>query len=151
MSDYWIAIVPEDPNFVPDADTHAAALDLFRAIAPDAEEIQIKLSEQIQLFDCGANLERIICPHCKHEISIDWWQDRVDDDHDGRGFLLGTYAAECCGSAVRLNELRYEWPQAFARFGIDAMNPNIGELGSGQISEFEAILGTPLRAIHQHI
>jgi hypothetical protein len=151
MSDNWIAIVPEDPNFVPDADTHAAALDLFRDIAPDSEEIEIKLSEKIQLFDCGANLDRIICPRCAQEISIDCWQHWMDDDHDGSGFLLKAYSTQCCNSTVRLDELRYERPQAFARFGIEAMNPHIGDLSDGQISEFQAILGTSLRTVYQHI
>jgi hypothetical protein len=75
----------------------------------------------------------------------------MDDDHDENGFQLATYSAPCCGGSVGLDELRYEWPQAFARFGIDAMNPNIGELSDQQRSEFERILGTPLRTIYQHI
>ena len=151
MSDHWIAIVPEDPNFVPNPQTHEAALRLFRATAPEAEGIEIKLSDKIQFFDCGGNLERITCPQCGDHIAIDWWQDRMDDDHDGIGFRLADFPAPCCGAQVRLDELQYEWPQAFARFGIDAMNPNIGELPDGQRQEFESILGTPLRTIYQHI
>lgn len=151
MSDHWISIVPEDPNFVPDPQTHEAALRLYRAIAPEADEIEIKLSDKIQFFDCGANLERISCPHCGDAIAIDWWQDRMGDDHDGIGFRLSDFPAPCCGAPVRLDRLRYECPQAFARFGIDAMNPNIGELPDGQRREFERILGTPMRTIYQRI
>jgi hypothetical protein len=131
--------------------THEIALELFESIAPEADEIEVKLSDKIQFFDCGANLERIICPRCGEEISIDWWQDRMGDDHDGNGFQLAKYSAPCCGASVSLDDLRYEWPQAFARFGIDAMNPNIDELSDEQRSAFERILGTPLRTVHQHI
>ncbi len=151
MSDNWIALVPEDPSFVPDPSTHESALGLFRELAPNADEIEIKLSDQIKFFDCGANLESITCPHCNQEIGLDWWQDRMEDDHDGRGFKLAEYSAPCCRTAVNLNALRYEWPQAFARFGIDAMNPDIGELSDDQRHEFERILGTRLRTIYQHV
>ena len=151
MSDHWIALVPQDPNFVPDSQTHDDALELFHAIAPDAEEIRIKLFDKIRFFDCGGNFERIICPPCGQEISIDWWQDRMNDDYDGNGFLLAKYSTPCCGASIGLNEFQYDWPQAFARFGIDAMNPNIGELSDEHRSEFERILGTPLMTIYQHI
>lgn len=151
MSDNWIAIVPEDAGLVPDPSTHEIALELFRKIAPNADEIEIKLTDQIEFFDCGANFERITCPHCGQVISIDWWQDRMEDDHDGRGFRLAEYSAPCCGTAVSMNDLRYDWPQAFARFGIVVMNPNIAELSNDQRREFQRILGTPLRIIYQHI
>jgi hypothetical protein len=151
MSDHWIALVPQDPNFVPDPQTHDDALNLFQAIAPDADEIEIKLSDTIQFFDCGTNFERILCPRCGQQLLLDWWQDRMGDDHDGNGFQLAKYSTPCCGAFVGLDELRYEWPQAFARFGIDAMNPNIGELSDDHRGEFERILGTPLRTIYQHI
>lgn len=151
MSDHWIAIVPENPGFVPGPSTHGTALGLFRQIAPNADEIAIKLSNQIEFFDCGANLERITCPHCDQEIAIDWWQDRMEEDYEGRGFRLDEYSAPCCVGALTLNALRYDWPQAFARFGIHAMNPNIDELSDDQRREFERILGTPLRTIYRHI
>ena len=151
MSDSWIAIVPVDADFVPDPATHEVALEFFRQIAPDVEEVEIKLTDQIQFFDCGANLEQIICLCCDREISIDWWQDRMEDDHNGHGFRLAQYSTPCCEASVSLNELRYDWPQAFARFGIDAMNPNIGQLPDEQRREFERILGTPIRIIYQHI
>ena len=39
----------------------------------------------------------------------------------------------------------------FGRFGLDARNPNIGELEDRYKREFEEILGTKLRVIYQHI
>ena len=151
MSDNWIALVPEDPGFVPPAETHQPAIAMFQEIAPEADEIEIKLTETIQFFDCGANFEKITCPKCEKELPIDWWQDRMDDDYENNGFRLSEYSAPCCNESIRLDELRYDWPQAFARFGIDAMNPNIGELTDEQRTKFERILGTPLRTIYQHI
>ena len=151
MSDNWIALIPRDPQFVPDEALQHLAADRLAAIAPEAEEIEIKVSDHVQFFDCGANLERITCPSCGQDVSVDWWQNRMDDDHNGSGFKLAGYSIPCCGASVRLDELRYDWPQGFARFGIDAMNPDISELSTEDIQEFETLLGTPLRAIYQHI
>ena len=57
----------------------------------------------------------------------------------------------CCNTICTLNDLAYDWPQAFGRFAIEAMNPNIGELPEVHLAELEAILGTSLRVIYQHI
>jgi len=151
MSDHWITLVPQDPNFVPVSETHEDAVEWFQAIAPDADEIQITVSDGVQFFDCGENFERILCPRCGEEISMEWWQDRMDDDHDGTGFQLAKYPAPCCGASIGLEELHYEWPQAFARFGIAAMNPNVAELSDEQRSEVERLLGTTLRTIYRHL
>jgi hypothetical protein len=147
MSDNWIALVPENPRFVPKAAQQRRARDRFAEIAPDADEI-----ETVQFFDCGANLERIRCPSCGSEISGDWWEERMDEDSDGEdGFKLASYAMPCCGKKHTLHELAYEWPQGFGRFALDAMNPNIGTLEDKYKREFEKILGTKLRVIYQHI
>src|SRR5262245_6682895 len=119
MSDNWIALIPEDPQFVPEAANQNRARDRFAEIAPEADEIEIKVSENVEFFDCGANLERICCPSCRSEISDEWWQDCMDQDYDG-GFKLAKYAVPCCGVSVTLNELDYDWPQGFGRFALDA-------------------------------
>jgi len=69
----------------------------------------------------------------------------------GDGFKLATYATPCCGKKHTLHELVYDWPQGFARFAVDAMNPDIGKLEERHKREFEIILGTKLRVIYQHI
>jgi hypothetical protein len=150
MSDNWISLVPEDPRFVPEAAKQRRARDWFAQIAPEANEIEIKVSAKVEFFDCGANLERISCPSCGAEISVAWWQDRMDEDY-GEGFKLAAYATPCCGKKSTLHEFIYEWPQGFGRFALDAMNPNIGKLAAEDMREFEKILGTKLRVIYQHI
>ncbi len=129
--------------------THA--LDRFAEVAPDAEEIEVKVSDHIEFFDCGANFERIVCPSCGTEIPDEWWQDRLNDDSAHNGFKLAKYSTPCCNIGHTLHDLIYEWPQGFGHFAIDAMNPNIGKLDDKFKKEFEEILGTPLRVIYQHI
>jgi hypothetical protein len=150
MSDNWIALIPEDPRFVPHPAKQRRARDRFIEIAPDADKIEVKVSEKVEFFDCGANLERICCPSCRLEIATEWWQDRMDEDYES-GFNLARYAVPCCGAKVTLHELDYEWPQGFGRFALDAMNPKIGKLEDKLKHEFENILGTKLRVIYQHI
>jgi len=82
---------------------------------------------------------------------MDWWHKRLDDDGEDDGFRLLAYATPCCNALHTLNELIYEWPQAFGRFAIDAMNPNVGKLREEHVAEFEDILGTPLRVVYQHL
>jgi hypothetical protein len=150
MSDNWIALVPEDPRFVPDEAKQRRARDRFAEIAPQADEIEIKVSEKVVFFDCGGNFERIGCPSCGADIPVPWWQDRMDEDY-GDGFKLAAYVTPCCGARCTLHELVYEWPQGFGRFALDAMNPNIGKLEERFKREFEEILGAKLRVIYQHI
>ena len=151
MSDNWITIIPQDPLHVPDEEKREATLRHFRDIAPDSDEIEIKLSEKIRFFDCGANFSSISCPSCGNEIEMEWWQDRMSDDFQEGEFRLEKYEAPCCRAPVSLAELKYDWPQGFARFGLDAMNPNIGELSESHRKEFEDLLGTKLTFIRRHI
>ncbi|MBC8875548.1 MAG: hypothetical protein H8E44_39480 [Planctomycetes bacterium] len=151
MSDNWIALIPEDPRHVPDPARQTRARDRFTELAPDSEEIEIKVSDHIAFFDCGENFERIRCPSCDAEIPTEWWQERMDDDYGDNGFTLAQYPTPCCSAKHSLDQLIYEWPQGFARFSLDAMNPNIGRLDDQHKAEFEEILGTRLRVIYQHI
>ena len=151
MSDNWIALIPRDPAFVPPESARIRALERFREEAPHAEDIDIRISPEPIFFDCGANLGSISCPYCSAEIDMEWWGDRMADDSTDQGFRLATYATPCCNRDSTLDALVYDWPQGFACFGLDAMNPDIGELSDDVVAEFEAILGTPLRVIYQHI
>ena len=150
MSDNWIRVIPEDPRFVPRTACQPRARAWFERIAPDAEEIEIKTSDTVEFFDCGANFERILCSSCRAEIPVEWWQQRMDEDHAG-GFKLLKYPTPCCSTPHTLHELVYEWPQGFGRFAIDVMNPGIGQLSKARTRELEQILGCSIRVIYQHI
>lgn len=74
----------------------------------------------------------------------------MNEDYE-EGFKLAKYLVPCCGGEFTLHELDYEWPEGFGCFVLDAMNPNIGKLDDKYKQEFEAILGTKVRVIYQHI
>ena len=150
MSNDWIALIPEDPYFIPDAAKQLTARIRLSEIAPDTDEFRITVSETVTFFDCAGNFERILCPSCRTEIPVRWWHDRMDDDYEN-GFKLDLYRTPCCNAATTLRELIYEWPQTFGRFALEARNPNIGLLENEQRREMEEILGTKLVVIYQHI
>lgn len=150
MSENWIALVPEDPHFIPDPARQSLARARFAEMAPEADDIEIIVSETVRFFDCGGNFDTIVCPACGEEIPLAWWQERMDDDFED-GFKLDRYGTPCCHSARTLRELLYDWPQTFGRFALDARNPNIGTLDAEQQRELEEILGTKLIVVYQHI
>ena len=149
MSDNWIALIPEDPRFVPEAARRSRARDRFCEIAPAADEVAIKVSDTVEFFDCGANFEQALCPSCRSVLPATWWQDRMGEDY-ADGFKLAAYPTPCCGARHTLHELVYEWPQGFGRFALDAMNPDIGKLEERDQRELEEMLGTKLRVIYRH-
>ncbi len=151
MSDNWIVLIPEDPHVVPTVDRRDRAKARFAELAPLADEIESVVEEVVQFVDCGGNFERIECPSCRAEIPIEWWQERVDQDFDGRGFHLSAYDTPCCSVRHTLHDLIYDWPQGFARYSLRAMNPELGTLRDEVKREFEAILGTRLRIIYRHL
>jgi hypothetical protein len=151
MSDDFIVLVPSDPHFsaTPDALKRVAAV--LKRLAPSADNIEPEVSEAIRFHDAGSNFESISCPRCAAEISIDWWQERMDADSAGGWFRLERYRAPCCGAPLTLNELQYESPQAFGRTSWTVQNANIGELKDEERQELEAAAGALLVAVYQHI
>jgi hypothetical protein len=150
MSDNWILLIPEDPSFVPEKAKQSLAGDRFSQLAPNADKIEIQIRDRIEFVHAGGNFERILCPACRSDIPIRWWQDRMDEDYSN-GFILSKHASPCCGAIQTLQDLVYVPPQGFGRFTLGAMNPNIGKLDDRYKKEFEEILGTELRVIYRHL
>lgn len=151
MSDNFIVLVPKDPRFAASTDVQRRVAEILRRLAPKADSIEPEVSEAIRFHDAGSNLESIFCPRCAAKINIDWWQDRMDDDWDEEGFRLERYEAPCCGALLTLNELKYDWPQAFGRTSWTVQNADVGELDEMAREDLEAAAGTPLVVVYQHL
>lgn len=155
MSDDWIALIPVDPRFIPAPEKQLTARNRLEEIAPDAHEFTIRVSEAVQFFDCGANLDNITCAACGAELPFSWWEERMGDDYlddpSEKGFKLAHYRTPCCNTAFTLHELVYDLPQAFGRFALEVLNPNIGTLDESHRQELEEILGTKLIVVYQHV
>ena len=152
MSDNWILIVPKQPEHIPSLDKAHAALEFLKEAMPDADEIETVQNEHVQFFDCGANLETITCPRCSSDIGFDWWGETMSLDYDEKaGFQLNEYRLPCCSTSAAPDELIYEFHQAFGRFALSAMNPNIRRMSDDAVRKIEATLGCDVSVVYQHI
>jgi len=152
MSDNWINIVPVLAEHTPTPENAQNAIIILKQLAPEAEEITVIEHDKIQFFDCGANLEMIQCPQCKSQIEFDWWGKTMSSDFDeNSGFHMKHYNLPCCSTSLSLNKLSYHFHQAFGRFALSVMNPNIGTLSLEDIDKLEAALGCKISVVYQHI
>jgi len=150
MSDDFIVLVPSDPDVAASSEVQLRVAALLKRLAPSADSITPEVTDAIRFHDAGTNFEHIRCPRCGAGISIDWWQDRLDEDSDGEGFRLDSYPTPCCGNSRTLNQLEYDWPQAFGRSSWTVDNANIGEIDAAAKAELDAAAETPLVVIRQH-
>jgi hypothetical protein len=150
MSDNWIVVIPESADFVPSEEAQRKAIDLLKRLAPKSEEVTAEATPKIRFFDCGENLTHVICPTCGKDLDIYWWQDRMEEEAKA-GYPLHLIDMPCCHAKHRVDELQYDWPQGFARFSVEAMNPDIADLSENEMNEFELLLGCKVRKILQHI
>jgi hypothetical protein len=150
MSDQYIIVIPESPDFVPDQTKQQQSISYFRSITPPDTKIEASVTNQIQFIDCGSNFESIECPDCGANIEIQTWQSWMGIDFYNGGFILNLHKVSCCHRDHTLQELRYHFPQGFARFQIKALNPDISQLTPDQLIEFTQVLGCPVRAIYRH-
>jgi len=151
MSDNFLIIVPQDPDYLPALEVQQVVSEIVGSLAPDADEIAIDASENIMFFDAGVNCERISCPHCRSELDVQWWLDQMDKNYDGQGFQLELCALPCCGSNAALNELIYDWPQAFGKFSCTIRNPKASSFSETEIDALTKIIGMPIILVRRHL
>jgi hypothetical protein len=149
MSDNYLRFIPVEPTYAPTATAAEEARLLLATLVPDADEVTATISDEIEFVDQGANFERVSCPRCGTKLEDDWWGDAVEVASAGN-FTRLEVTVPCCDSTLSLNDLDYDWPAGFAKFVLEAMNPNVRDLEEGDIHRPMAVLGTPLRRIWAH-
>ncbi len=148
MSDNHVRWIPVDPSFVPSEDAVRRAAEWLRTRAPEAEEVTTGLTPEIQFVDCGGNFEAIHCPLCARDLPMDWWQEAMEKAA-ATAFTDRASTLPCCGANTLLEDLRYEWPQGFARFVLEARNANMAPTEKDD-EHVARLLGTPVRRIVAH-
>jgi hypothetical protein len=151
MSENYLIIIPELPDFVPEKSKQLQASLYFQSIESPGTKIEVSVYKRVRYFHCGGNFEYIKCPFCETDIDIETWQNWMDIDFDGEGFILNSYKLPCCGNSCALNELKYHFPQGFARFQLKALDYSIGQFSPDQLEKFTQILGCKIHVIYQHI
>lgn len=148
MSDDVLKLIPSLPTYVPDNEAINTAVARLREYFPNAERIEVVISDTPQFIDPGSNFERITCPICNTVLEDGWWQDAMDKASENE-FQDLIVELPCCGQETTLNDLRYEWPAGFAQFSIEIYNPE-AENPEVAIPDLAAILGSPTRIIRAH-
>ena len=147
MSDSFLVLIPTDPTWQPDDAAAERAGNVVADLAPEAEEIEAFITDEVEFFDAGENLETVKCPFCATEVS-EWWADAMDTAAD-LGFADLGVVMPCCGKPASLNDLVYDMPQGFAQFSISVTEPEIAELSADAVLKIGEALGHPVRAIWQ--
>ena len=75
----------------------------------------------------------------------------MNKDFSDSGFQLEAFPMPCCKAVFNLDELRYEGPQAFGKFGLELKNPNVGLITPEQLAAMESALETRLRIVYMHL
>ena len=61
-----------------------------------------------------------------------------------------TTPTPCCSQSTTLNDLDYDWPQGFARWRIEILNPSVGRLRPEAEQALSDALGHAVRLIYTH-
>ena len=148
MADYFLVVIPADPNLeLPET---AEAVRIQLAAFAGTDEARVKDYGKLQFIDAGQNFESIGCPNCGHDFALPDWHAWMDTDWHGEdGFHLHRHETPCCGTNLTLNDLIYDRPQGFARWFISARNMGRGPLTSDEVTALEKLAGQKLKAIAQ--
>src|SRR5258708_2739613 len=74
MPDNVLKLIPVDPQYVPEASVRLEARHFLASLVPDAERVEVIVTDQVGFVDQGANFERVLCPNCGSELDMQWWQ-----------------------------------------------------------------------------
>lgn len=154
MSDFYVSLIPTDVDWQPPGEAAAEAAAYVARVFDDPngmQEITVEFYERITAVDAGENLQRITCPRCTGDISLEWYADLIEQA-EGEFDNLDV-KVPCCGATVALDTLQFDWPCGFARFEIAVANPARAELEftADELNAVAAILGHPVRQILAHI
>ncbi len=123
---------------------------LVKTLVPHAESVDVIDEAKIVFIDAGANFESVRCKSCGAVLNLDWWSEQMNSAH-GKVFSNLTTTTPCCGQSTTLNDLDYDWPQGFARWRIEIMNPGVGRLPREVEQALAVALRHPVRLIYAHI
>jgi hypothetical protein len=154
VSSFSIRIFPEALGHVPEQHKRNAAEVYMSEIALNAREVKSVVTESIQFIACRGNLkiDRTTCPHCNERIDFSWSSSAMDRAWDGEGgFQPKEETLPCCGKTATLHDLNYVRPLGFAKYCLEAINPDRGLLEEEHTAHFKALLGCDIRVIYWNL
>jgi hypothetical protein len=149
MSDKWLQFVPSDASFQPSLQAAEKAKLLLGSFVPQATEIDFAFKDAVEFFHPGGNWSGVRCPTCGSDLE-GWWSTAMDSSFK-TGFSNLDTTVPCCGARVSLNDLDYVWPAGFARFVLEAMNPDVKDVSADQLQQISQYLACDIRRIWVHV
>lgn len=135
VADTWIRVIPIDPAFIPETDAAEQARSLLDSLALSnlgGQAARIIDAGKILFVDAGEYFQSVGCPWCGSLIEIDWWQERMSTAFND-GFMNLAIRTPCCDVTSSLNDLMYDWPQGFAQWRLEVMNPATADLSPADV------------------
>lgn len=147
MADLVVTVIPPDPGKVPSDAERALALALLRQRVPQAAGIREALTPEPRFVDAGENFHDVFCPACGRHVELDDWQEAMTRAQSASYERLDA-SFPCCRATVSLNDLRYDWPQGFAKWGLELRNPGMSREDFDAVAaELARLLGFKPRVV----
>ncbi|MBK6963188.1 MAG: hypothetical protein IPH20_04420 [Bacteroidales bacterium] len=148
-SGFEVRIIPQKPDLELHRDISVLLIDYLSKEFPD-KEINIQLDSAISFVDCGQDFERVVCPDCGKEISMDFWQESMDKASKAN-FLDLSVTTICCYTPTDLNSLKYIADCGFAKSMIVVYDPDSKINKSKLLLELKRISGIDFKIMFAHI
>lgn len=146
VGESWLRLIPTDPSWTPATPAQATAVTLLQGIAPCAEVIRAVSYDTTTFIDAGSNFEAMSCLVCGQDVPVAWWAAKMQHGSE-TSFSDLTVEMACCRSVLSLNDIRYDWPQGFCRWALDARSPGRGKLTDAELAALAAGVGHELREV----
>ncbi len=117
MSITNVYIIPENEKYTPSKTEIEAIYNTMESRNCKNMNISYDINNEIRFYDCGENLEKILCPICNSELDIDWWQEEMGKASEN-SFVGLEIITPCCHMNSSLNKLDYCYTQGFSKFAI---------------------------------
>lgn len=148
-SGFEIRIIPQKPELELQKTISVSLMKYLSNEFPN-KKIVIQLDSTISFVDCGQGFEKVICPDCGKEISMDFWQESMDKAFKA-SFKDMSIKTVCCQTVTDLNSLKYEADCGFAKSILTVNDPNPNLNDSKLLLDFKRISGIDFKIIFTHI
>jgi hypothetical protein len=149
---HFIKIIPRDPNLILGQGREELAIQTIQEIVPDTGDVDCNSFARLHFADPEEALEALICPDCQSEVAIGpggedraWWTECAAGHYAAVTDRLA-YPTPCCGSMVRLDQLRFVPDAGFARYEI-TINDVSDQLGAEQRQALAAVFGCGITVV----
>jgi hypothetical protein len=148
-SGFEIRIIPQDPELELQKEISASLIEYLSKEFPN-KEIVIQIDSTISFVDCGQGFEKVTCPNCGKEISMDFWHESMDKVYK-ENFNNLTFKTICCQTLTDLYSLKYQADCGFAKSIVTVNDPNVKIDDSKLLHELKRISGIDFKIIYAHI